>query len=57
MFYGAGAFNGDLSQWNVAKVTTMDNSKSILILENDLIFSRRFGLMHGDDVKMVERWC
>ncbi len=33
---GASAFNGDLSQWNVAKVTSMYASKSILIVENDL---------------------
>ena len=36
VFYGASAFNGDLSQWNVASVTTMDRSKSISILEKDL---------------------
>ena len=30
------AFNGDLSQWNVASVTTMSYSKSISILEKDL---------------------
>ena len=26
VFYNAGAFNGDLSQWDVGKVTTMINS-------------------------------
>ena len=36
VFYGASAFNGDLSQWNVASVTSMSNSKSISILEKDL---------------------
>ncbi len=35
-FYGSGAFNGDLSQWDVSKVTTMESSKSIRIVENDL---------------------
>ena len=29
-------FNGDLSQWDVAKVTSMSESKSIRIVENDL---------------------
>jgi surface protein len=36
VFYQASAFNGDLNQWNVAKVTTMSNSKSIRIVENDV---------------------
>ncbi len=36
VFYFAVAFNGDLNQWDVAKVTTMSFSKSIRILENDL---------------------
>ena len=35
MFYDARAFNGDLSQWDVAKVTTMQSGKSISILEKD----------------------
>jgi hypothetical protein len=30
------SFNGDISLWDVAKVTTMRSSKSIRILENDL---------------------
>jgi surface protein len=30
------AFNGDLSRWDVAKVTTFSRSKSICIVENDL---------------------
>jgi hypothetical protein len=30
------AFNGNLNQWDVAKVTTMRGSKSICIVENDL---------------------
>jgi surface protein len=29
-------FNGDLKQWDVAKVTDMSGSKSIRIVENDL---------------------
>jgi hypothetical protein len=37
VFYQASAFNGDLNQWNVAKVSTMQNSKSIRIVENDLM--------------------
>jgi surface protein len=36
VFYDASAFNGDLSQWDVAKVTIMSRSKSIRIVENDL---------------------
>ena len=36
VFHSASAFNGDLSQWNVAKVTDMYGSKSISILEKDL---------------------
>ncbi len=30
-FKFASSFNGDLKQWNVAKVTTMEGCKSILI--------------------------
>jgi hypothetical protein len=30
------SFNGDISMWDVAKVTTMSASKSIRTLENDL---------------------
>jgi hypothetical protein len=37
VFVLADAFNGDLNQWDVAKVTTMQSSKSIRILENDLL--------------------
>ena len=36
VFHTANAFNGDLNQWDVAKVTTMAASKSIRIVENDL---------------------
>jgi surface protein len=36
VFEDASAFNEDLSQWDVAKVTTMGRSKSIRIVENDL---------------------
>ena len=36
VFYGASTFNGDLNQWDVAKVTDMGGSKSIRMLENDL---------------------
>ena len=35
VFRYASAFNGNLSQWNVASVTTMSYSKSISILEKD----------------------
>jgi surface protein len=34
VFYRS-TFNGDLSQWDVAKVTTMYGSKLICIVEND----------------------
>ncbi len=33
-FGSAIAFNGDLSRWDVAKVTTMKESKSIRIVKN-----------------------
>ena len=36
VFGGASVFNRDLSQWDVAKVTSMSSSKSISILEKDL---------------------
>ena len=36
VFLKASAFNGDLSQWDVAKVTSMYESKSIRIVKNDL---------------------
>jgi hypothetical protein len=36
VFNSAFAFNGDLSLWDVAKVTTMDLSKSMCIVENGL---------------------
>jgi hypothetical protein len=32
VFWGASAFNGDLNQWDVAKVTIMLSSKSIRIV-------------------------
>ena len=35
VFWGASAFDGDLSQWDVASVTDMTGSKSTLIVEND----------------------
>jgi hypothetical protein len=36
VFSQASAFNGDLSQWHVAKVADMSQSKSIRLLENGL---------------------
>ncbi len=36
VFVYASAFNGDLNQWDVAKVTTVEGSKPIRIVENDL---------------------
>ncbi len=36
VFESASAFNGDLSKWDVAKVTTISGSESIRIVENDL---------------------
>ena len=36
VFGYASSFNGDLNQWDVAKVTSMSASKSIRIVENDL---------------------
>jgi surface protein len=44
------SFNGDISMWDVSKVTTMYNSKSIRILENAIViggFSRGLGLVAG----------
>jgi surface protein len=66
--FPASAFNGDLSQWDVAKVTDMSYSKSIRILENDLTWRELmllwlegsvggFGWWWWCDVKMVESWC
>jgi hypothetical protein len=37
VFSAAYAFNGNINQWNVAKVTTMSFSKLICIVENDLL--------------------
>ena len=36
VFFRASSFNGDLKQWDVAKVTRMNSSKSIRIVENDV---------------------
>ena len=36
VFWGASAFNGGLSQWDVASVTDMNASKSTRIVESDL---------------------
>ncbi len=36
VFRSAYAFNGDINQWDVAKVTTFYESKRIRIAENDL---------------------
>ena len=36
VFSYASVFNEDLTQWDVAKVTNMNESKSISILEKDL---------------------
>ena len=36
VFHSASAFNGNVNQWDVAKVTTMSYSKSICIVANDL---------------------
>jgi surface protein len=37
VFSSASAFNGDLNQWDVASVTNMNASKSMRIVENDLM--------------------
>ncbi len=36
VFDRASAFNGNLNEWDVAKVTTIHGSKSIRIVGNDL---------------------
>ena len=36
VFAAASKFNGDLNKWNVAAVTTMEGSKPIRIVENDM---------------------
>ena len=36
VFYMASSFNGDLNQWDVAKVTDMNSSKSKRVVESDL---------------------
>jgi hypothetical protein len=56
VFRSAFAFNGDLNQWDVATVTTMQYSKSIRILENDLFDCRvQSGVWVGGDDLML-RW-
>jgi hypothetical protein len=35
VFHFASAFNGNIIQWNVANVNSMQQSKSICIVEND----------------------
>jgi surface protein len=67
VFSGAIAFNGDLSLWDVAKVTEMNGSKSVRILTNGLTWRELMLLgLEGSvgglgwwwwwDVMMVERW-
>jgi surface protein len=36
VFHTTSVFNGDLSLWNVEKVTNMQESKSVRIVNNDL---------------------
>jgi hypothetical protein len=43
VFSDAYAFNGDLNQWDVAKVADMSGSKSLRIVENDLFGGFRRG--------------
>jgi hypothetical protein len=61
-------FNGDLSQWDVAKVTEMGYSKSMRSVDIDLSWRElmplrledlvgSYGWGWGCDVKMLERWC
>ena len=70
VFYYASAFNGDLNQWDVAKVTSMFESKSLCIVENDWTWRELMLLCDWRRVpsgvwdcwwwcavKMVERWC
>ncbi len=68
-FYRAYAFNGNLNQWDVAKVTCMIESKSICIVENDWTWRELMLLVDWRvpsggrswwwwcDVKVVKRWC
>jgi surface protein len=37
VFRSASAFNGDLTQWDVAKITDMQESKLIRIVENGMM--------------------
>ena len=53
VFYNANAFNGDLNQWDVAKVTTMSYRKSIRIVENDLTWRELKLLRLGGSVGVL----
>ncbi len=54
VFNGAIAFNGDLNQWDVAKVTTMAASKSIRIVEDDFTWHELMLLWLGGIVGVLE---
>ncbi len=68
VFQSAYAFNGELNQWDVSKVSGFSDSKSMRMVENDLTWCELLllwseGSLGGlgwwwwCDVKMVERWC
>ncbi len=51
-------FNGDLSQWNVAKVTTMEYSKSQLMFEDDVAWPEHAIVVQGGSFGVwVGGWC
>ncbi len=64
-FYQVSVFNSDISKWDTSKVTTMENCKSLRIIENDLTwrehaiaiggFSRGLGWWRGCDAKACVR--
>jgi surface protein len=59
VFQYASAFNGDVNQWDVAKVTTMAWSKSIHIVKNDLTWRELMLLWLMGSVGCLAwlRWC
>jgi hypothetical protein len=49
VFYTTSFFNGDLHQWDVAKVTTISYSKSIRIVENGRDVNTCYCVIGGGD--------
>ncbi len=56
VFYLASSFNGNLNQWDVAKVSDMSYSKSIRIVESDLTWRELMRFQSGA-LGFVVVWC